>query len=220
MTIKHKSDLSIGRPARISRETIAEAALTLGLDKVTLKKIAIHLGVDHSSLYRHVKNREEIIYSAFDLAICQLSFDNTTTDWKAYLHHLACSLWELYEKYQGLASTIRAADRTPPAAISLFTTTCYKLEGMGFSAEDAALVIDSIIDMTTDSASTWQQLLTPNKQGQKATERLSHSWQIASNSRTAKHVEYVISIISGEPKQWWLKKLTLLLAGAEAMRQG
>ncbi|TDR31097.1 hypothetical protein DES43_1361 [Aquamicrobium defluvii] len=39
-----------GRPPRISHRTIAEAALEVGFDKLTMVAVAERLGVDHSSL--------------------------------------------------------------------------------------------------------------------------------------------------------------------------
>ena len=43
-----------GRPPRISRAMIAEAANELGLDGLTLKAVADHLGVTVAALYHHV----------------------------------------------------------------------------------------------------------------------------------------------------------------------
>jgi len=217
MNVKYTT--TIGRPPRISREDIASAALNIGLNNITLKKIASHLGVDHSSLYRHVKNRKDITYDALELAVTKINLSNSTTDWKEYLHYIANEIWELYSRYKGLAATMRTSERTPPTAIAMFSVACNKLETLGFKTEDAALIIDSIIDMTTDSASTWQQLNTLDDEGHKAAERLSHSWEIAKNSNTIKHVGLIIKVIENDPKQWWLKKLSLLISGAEKYNQ-
>ena len=210
-------EAQVGRPAKISREDIADTALRLGLDSVKLKAIATHLGVDHSSLYRHVKNRDDIIYAALERAISTLDWEANISDWQTYLKSLGDSLWSLYGRYQGLAVTIRASKCTPPTIVETFSKACSQLETYGFSLEDAALIVDSIVDMTTDSALIWQQLESPDKDGKRAIERLSHSWQTAKNIHTAKHVEYIVSVITGDPKQWWNKKLMLLIAGAETL---
>src|SRR5262249_46519939 len=50
-----------GRPPRISQAMIAEAAREVGLDGLTLRAVADHLGVSVGALYHHVAGREEII---------------------------------------------------------------------------------------------------------------------------------------------------------------
>jgi len=51
----------------------ATAALEIGLDAVTIKAVAAHLGLDHSSLYRHVRSRDEIAAAA-GLAVAELDW--------------------------------------------------------------------------------------------------------------------------------------------------
>ena len=67
--MKSAKQSTAGRPARISRDDVAEAALAIGLDKVTLAAIGKRLGVDHSSLYRHVSGRDDILLAAADRVI-------------------------------------------------------------------------------------------------------------------------------------------------------
>jgi len=215
MKENRKMETQVGRPARISRDEIAESALSLGLDSMTLKKIAAHLGVDHSSLYRHIKNRDDIIFMALDKAIVQLDLEAKTGDWKLYLSHIAKSLWDMYSRYKGLAATVRSSEQTPTTFIEAFAKACSNLESFGFSTEDAALIVDSIADMTADSASLWQRLETADASGNKGVEQLSHSWEKAKKPDTGKHIDHVLKIISEDPQLWWSKKLDLIIAGAE-----
>jgi len=215
MISKQYSESSVGRPARISKNDIARMALTIGLDTFTVKMIGTRLGMDHSSLYRHIKSRKDITFAAIDLAVSEISLNINTDDWEQYLICLAESVWDLYEKYPGLASALRGFDQTPPTVINAFKNACIQLESYGFISEEAALIIDSIMDMTTDSASGWEELKTPNKKGVTPADNLSHSWEIAKSSKNDKHIDYVISIIANDPKQWWRKKLSLLITGAK-----
>jgi AcrR family transcriptional regulator len=50
-----------GRPARISRASIAEAAHELGLDGLTLRAVADHLQVSISALYHHVASKDDLM---------------------------------------------------------------------------------------------------------------------------------------------------------------
>lgn len=213
-----QAERSVGRPARISRDDIADAALEIGLRNATLKEIATKLKVDHSSLYRHVKGRSDILFAASNRAIARLDWDRNSGDWRHDLIGAAEAVWTLYTSYPGLAETIRSLDRTPPSAIRAFSQACRRLEAHGFTTVNAALVMDSVMDMTSDSASLWENLKKEAHDGGKPAEKLSASWQAAADAQTKLHVQLMTRVIDGDPKIWWRKKLDLLLLGAGALR--
>jgi AcrR family transcriptional regulator len=51
----------VGRPPRVNLQLIVDAALAIGLDRVSLPMVADKLGVGSSTLYRHVRNRDELL---------------------------------------------------------------------------------------------------------------------------------------------------------------
>jgi AcrR family transcriptional regulator len=51
----------VGRPPRISRQKIAEAAHEIGLDGLTLRAVADRLGVSIAALYHHVSGKDELM---------------------------------------------------------------------------------------------------------------------------------------------------------------
>jgi AcrR family transcriptional regulator len=57
-----------GRPPRISRAMIAEAAHEIGLDGLTLKAVAARLGVSISALYHHVSSKDDLMRLAAEHA--------------------------------------------------------------------------------------------------------------------------------------------------------
>ena len=59
----------IGRPPRIDRTAIAEAVLELGLDGISMKAVADHLGVSVAGLYHHVANRHELLVLAAERSL-------------------------------------------------------------------------------------------------------------------------------------------------------
>ncbi len=64
------SGARVGRPPRVSAQAIIEAAVAIGLEKVTLKQVADRLGVAVATLYRHVRNRDELVrLAAFRVAL-------------------------------------------------------------------------------------------------------------------------------------------------------
>jgi AcrR family transcriptional regulator len=51
---------SRGRPPKISQEAIVAAAIAVGLDRLTMARLAAELGVSTQALYGHVDGRDEV----------------------------------------------------------------------------------------------------------------------------------------------------------------
>jgi AcrR family transcriptional regulator len=51
----------VGRPPRINRQMIAEAAHELGLEQLTLKAVADHLDVSIAALYHYVSGKDDLL---------------------------------------------------------------------------------------------------------------------------------------------------------------
>jgi AcrR family transcriptional regulator len=60
-----------GRPPRISRDDIVDAACELGIENLTMAAVAERLGVTHQSLYGWVRDRDELIDLVSDRLIRQ-----------------------------------------------------------------------------------------------------------------------------------------------------
>jgi AcrR family transcriptional regulator len=67
-----RPEKKVGRPARIDRAAIAEAVLELGLDGISMKAVADHLGVSVAGLYHHVGNRRELLVLAAEHSIARV----------------------------------------------------------------------------------------------------------------------------------------------------
>ena len=76
----------VGRPPRVSVPAIIQAALEIGLEQASLKQIAEKLGVAPATLYRHVRNRNELLrLAAFELTLarrCRPAAPNTGRNWR------------------------------------------------------------------------------------------------------------------------------------------
>ena len=68
----------VGRPPRISREMIAEAAHDLGLDGLTLKAVADHLGVSIAALYHHVAGKDDLMRLAAEYSATKVPLPKDT----------------------------------------------------------------------------------------------------------------------------------------------
>ncbi len=192
------------------------AALEIGLDVATLSAVGKRLGVDHSSLYRHIDGREDMLLGAVDHAIGSVTWDAVPNQWRAYLENVAQAAWDLYMRYPGLAETVRRLVATPPKMIATFAEVCRQLEAFGFAAEDTVLIVDSIMDMTCDSAAGWRWMEKPAGDSGTVADSMRRSWQAAAAERGGldEHVSAMTEIIAGDPEAWWRQKLDILLDGA------
>ena len=80
-----------GRPARLSRDVIAGAALDLGVTRLSMNALAEHLGVAKSSLYGWVSSREELLGLVSNVVMerCLPTGDPVDGDWRTWLAELA-----------------------------------------------------------------------------------------------------------------------------------
>lgn len=88
-----------GRPARVDAKSIVDAAIAIGLSRVTIKEVAERLGVTAPALYRHVRNRDEIVkLAAIELALnrTQASGNSIGSHWSDVVRGCALGMVELF----------------------------------------------------------------------------------------------------------------------------
>jgi AcrR family transcriptional regulator len=75
----------VGRPPRVTRAEIADAALSIGLDRATIRNVAAKLHMSVPGLYHHVRTRDDLLAlaAAHSLGAVQLPADTgqSMTDW-------------------------------------------------------------------------------------------------------------------------------------------
>jgi len=213
-----------GPRPRVTPEDIARAALEIGLDTVTIKAVAAKLGLDHSSLYRHVRSRDDIVAAAADLAVAELDWRSpdpaTGGDWRAMLERLADALWALYERHPGLAVAFREMEVTPPTGIRSFAEAVACLQACGFRLEDAMLAVDTLVDALTECFTGWQRFSRPGPDGRSLADAMAGHWQEAalSDRDHAEQINAMAAIMRGSPRDWWLRRQRLILAGIGSLK--
>ena len=82
-----------GRPPKLTRDAILEAAEQLGLTSFTVTQLAAHLGVSEGTLYRYVRSTDEITAAVCSrqLAAVDVALPDAVT-WSAYLEVVCAQL--------------------------------------------------------------------------------------------------------------------------------
>ncbi|EXL08727.1 hypothetical protein [Aquamicrobium defluvii] len=163
-------------------------------------------------IYRHVRKRTDLLLAAANLAILRFEWRGNSTHWRPYVETLALAVWFLDQRYPGLADAMRSLDTTPPSAIRGFAEATAQLETFGFPQPDAVLVLDSIMDMTVDSASSWRRMVRMGR----ALLQAGHDGPEGAPS-LAPQIQAMTKALSGDPEEWWRRKPALLLDGAELL---
>ncbi len=85
-----------GRPRVLTREQVVEAALRLGLEDFTMKRVAADLGVSIATLYQYVTDRDELLRLAVSRQMASLPFPaDDGQHWSVFLREYARGIVEM-----------------------------------------------------------------------------------------------------------------------------
>ena len=138
-----------GRRARLSRELVLRAALEIadegGLEALTMQRIGHRLGVEAMSLYRHVRNKEDILDGIVDLVFGEIELPHDDVDWLTALRMRAVSTREALARHPWAVGRMESRVQPGPANLHHHDTVLGMLFGAGFSSAGATHVY-SLLD--------------------------------------------------------------------------
>jgi len=217
----------LGRPPLVSRAGIVEAVLDVGFEQATMAAVAAHLGVDSSTLYRHVDSRTDMLDAAADLALRRAEWPvppGGAGGWRPFLTTYAEGIWSLCERHPGLAVYLRSAQTVPPELVRhTLIVVAYLREALGFSVLDAAVIVDTVGDLTIDAFLIARQLAEqPASVAGLARRYTELAEEIARTDPAAallagEYLQVVTDAVAGVGgrEQWWRRKLAYVLDGIE-----
>jgi AcrR family transcriptional regulator len=97
----------MGRPPMIDREAIVTAVQEIGLEDVTMRRVAERLGVSVPGLYHHVKGRDDLLRMAAERTMADIrlpedhgqTWDDWLREWGRYVHEAMSAEPELVRQY-------------------------------------------------------------------------------------------------------------------------
>jgi AcrR family transcriptional regulator len=141
-----------GRPARLSRDQVIEAALETadagGLEALTMQNIARHVGAEAMSLYRHVANKDEILDAIVDRVYAEIVLPTEGADWRLTMRERAVSTRDALRRHPWAISLMESRRRPGPANLRQHDRMVGILLDAGYSAATATHiynVIDSYV---------------------------------------------------------------------------
>lgn len=135
-----------GRPPKLSREAVLDAARSLPPHEVTLAAVGSRLGVTSPALYRYFPDRAAILEALAAEAREQLTPPPADLPWEEWLRaaaHLERDLWRVHSDLY--TSADYRASATPLARIMIVGLEV--LIGAGFAADDALVGLTIVSEL-------------------------------------------------------------------------
>jgi AcrR family transcriptional regulator len=128
--------------ARLTREQVAAAALELldrdGLEALSMRRLADHLGVGTMTLYGYFRSKEELLDAVVDAAVAErepFSFEGT---WQDQIRRLMQGSRRRLGRHPGLVKVRADRPVLQPEALRFAETGMTILRRAGFGRSDAA----------------------------------------------------------------------------------
>jgi AcrR family transcriptional regulator len=207
-----------GRPPRVSAERIVAAAIDIGLSRVTLAEVARRLGVTVPALYRHVRNRDEIIkLAAIELSVRRGQPHGGSGHWSDVVRNCAHGMVELFVAEPQLICEVMNGTLGPDAEMDFVEQFLAALVPHGFSAAEGIRVHHAVAMLAIGAAVS----ATAMKSGYSGGASHESSIRAALARRAPQELPLVRSALPAylhiDPKQWQVS-LDALIAGIAARR--
>lgn len=209
----------VGRPPRVSVQSIIAAALQIGLEHASLKQIADHLNVAPATLYRHVRNRNELLrLAAFELTLARRLPQGAAEHWSQLATRYAETLFESFCAEPQLMSELLKGRLGPHAEIDLLEQFLDTITEQGFDIAQGVWLFHAIGTLMLGAAA--------GAIGLQASRDGGHPWDAAMREALARrdadelpHVREVFPQAIEQQPHHWLPALRALLTGV-AMQRG
>ena len=141
-----------GRPARLSRERILLAALAIadadGLPALTMQRVGEAIGAESMSLYRHVRNKDDLLDGLIDIVFGEIEPPAADAAWKPAMRDRAISARESLRRHPWAIGLMELRARPGSANLAHHDAVLACLFGAGFTATTATRaynLIDSFV---------------------------------------------------------------------------
>jgi AcrR family transcriptional regulator len=136
----------------LSRERVLDGALAVadaeGVDALTMRLLAEHLGVKPMALYHHVANKSEIIDGIVDRVFSEIELPSVSDEWRSEMKRRACSARQVLRHHPWSIPLLQSRTRPGPATLRHHNAVIGALRGAGFSVvmtAHAYALLDSYI---------------------------------------------------------------------------
>ena len=150
-----------------------------------------------------------MMFHAINRLIDSVDWNPEAEDWESYLRGIAATMWSLMADHPGFAARLYELDRLTPASREMQRLSVARLVDFGWGIPEAFLILDAIGDMTGDTVLRIQTGPDPADLAEQFRDSENRADPISDEIDN-----YVVDVLGADPREWWQRKLDLLLAGA------
>jgi TetR/AcrR family tetracycline transcriptional repressor len=141
------------RRHQLTRERVVDEALAViaqdGVQALTMRRLAAHLGVVPGALYRHVRNKQQLHDLVLDNVLAEVDVHlDPSLDWTGQLKVVAHRLRQVLEDHPGVAGILKTRDPLGPHSLALAEAFLGPLQAAGFADREAGLAFFLLVDYT------------------------------------------------------------------------
>jgi AcrR family transcriptional regulator len=115
------SHMAVGRPARLSRDALVDAAEAIvsseGIDALTMRRLAEELGSSPMSLYRHVRDKDELLLLLIERRAAELELPALPDDPRERLVTLFVLLFDALSRNPWIVEVLAKGDLVAPSVL-------------------------------------------------------------------------------------------------------
>lgn len=132
-----------GRTSRdaLSRSRVLAEALILldrdGPEKLTIRRLAEHLGVSPMALYNHVRNKQDLLQGLAKELIEEAEFSSDEPDWRERIKSCFRELRRICLVHPGITRLLETADVAPSSVFGPMELTLAALGQIGMTPQDS-----------------------------------------------------------------------------------
>ena len=123
----------------LSRDRILERAVEIadadGIEALTMRRLADDLGFEAMSLYRHVKNKDDVLNGIVDVVLAEIESPATAGEWDEAIRRSAISATHAFARHGWATDLINSPGRVRPARLAYMNELLGRLREAGFSAD-------------------------------------------------------------------------------------
>ncbi len=125
--------------APLSRERVLGAAVDLadrgGLEAVSMRKLGLELGVEAMALYRHVRNKDDLLDGIVDAVVAEIDTRAIDGDWKATLRGRVLAARQVMLRHPWAPRVIEEQATAGPATLAYMESVLAIILDGGFSLD-------------------------------------------------------------------------------------
>jgi TetR/AcrR family transcriptional regulator, tetracycline repressor protein len=141
---------------KVNREIVIEAGLNLlnevGLEQLTLRRLAKSLKIQAPTLYWHFKNKEELIDAMATLVLAKgaacLVPKKSASDWKIWVNAFGMGLRQTLLKYRDGARVVAGSRLTDTVYMETAERIGRRLFDAGFSVRQTVVLLSTVYAFT------------------------------------------------------------------------